>query len=94
MIKVRVRVPLLTKLFNLNKSMSFIFINNIISRNVTEFFQQILQVPFTKILPSFLGLNLILPLIGILLVSFSAGIPNILKNKTLNNFKIQHKVAL
>ena len=84
----------MTKLFNLNKTMSFIFINNIISRNVTEFFQQILQVPFTKILPSFLGLNLILPLIGILLVSFSAGIPNILKNKTLNNFKIQHKVAL
>jgi hypothetical protein len=74
--------------------MSFIFINNILSRNVTEFLQQILQVPFTKFLPTFLGLNLILPLIGILLVSLIAGIPNILKNKTLHNFKIQHKVAL
>lgn len=73
--------------------MSFIFINNLLSLSfefLEKFLIQVWNYLIENLLPITLGLNLLLPLVGIILVSFIAG----LKKKNLQNFQLQHKISL
>jgi hypothetical protein len=45
-------------------------------------------------LAQILGINLILPLISIFLIGFLVNISKIFIKKNLNNYQLQHKVAL
>ena len=71
------------------KMQQLIISNNFLFRNLIDFTYKAQET----LIPKFLCINLILPLIGILIASFIAGIPLILTT-TSKNFKIQHTVAL
>lgn len=71
--------------------MLFCFSFNLIyNNNMFNFINKAHETFLTK----FLGINLLLPLISIFLISIFATISKIFIKKNLNNYQIQHKIAL